>query len=235
MSKVNFVPDDYIQNSQSRRTNMMYVVLFTLLMVALGSVFMTIKVRQCVSDAMEKRIDTQLAQKREDITRIEQIQSKRKQILKTALTTVDLLEPVPRSVLLASLTNNLPQGVSFLNLSLVQKESKRKTVTASSNYEKAKDKKAKASMPRVSKEKLLDTLIDIEGVAPSDLQVAFYIENLNNSYLLDNVTLVESKEHKIKGTTFRQFKLKAMLRRDAYITDERINKISVKNKKIGKG
>lgn len=233
MSKINFVPDDYIQNSQSRRTNMMYIVLFSLLMVVLGSVFMTIKVRQHASDAMEKRIDAQLVQKREDITRIEQIQSKRKQILKTALTTVDLLEPVPRSVLLASLTNNLPQGVSFLKLSLVQKEPKRKTVTASSNYEKAKDKKAKASRPKVSKEKSLDTFIDIEGVAPSDIQVAFYIENLNNSYLLDNVTLVESKEHKIKDTTFRQFKLKAVLRRDAYITDERINEISAK--KIGKG
>ncbi len=235
MPKINFVPDDYIQNSQSRRTNMMYIVLFSLLMVALGSVFMTIKVRQRASDIMEKRIDAQLAQKREDIARIEQIQSKRKQILKTALTTVDLLEPVPRSVLLALLTNNLPPGASFLKLSLVQRESKRKTVTASSNYEKAKDEKAKASRPRVSKEKLLDTLIDIEGVAPSDLQVAFYIENLNNSYLLDNVTLVESKEHKIKGTTFRQFKLKAMLRRDAYITDERINEISAKDKKTGKG
>lgn len=233
MSKINFVPDDYIQNSQSRRTNMMYIVLFSLLMVVLSSVFMTIKVRQHASDAMEKRIDAQLVQKREDITRIEQIQSKRKQILKTALTTVDLLEPVPRSVLLASLTNNLPQGVSFLKLSLVQKEPKRKTVTASSNYEKAKDKKAKASRPKVSKEKSLDTFIDIEGVAPSDIQVAFYIENLNNSYLLDNVTLVESKEHKIKDTTFRQFKLKAVLRRDAYITDERINEISAK--KIGKG
>ena len=235
MSKVNFVPDDYIQNTQSRRTNMMYIVLFSLLMVALGSVFMTIKVRQRASDAIEKRIDAQLAQKREDIARIEQIQSKRKQILKTALTTVDLLEPVPRSVLLASLTNNLPQGASFLKLSLVQKKSKRKTVTVSSNYKKAKDEKAKASRPRVSKEKLLDTLIDIEGVAPSDLQVAFYIENLNNSYLLDNVTLVESKEHKIKDTTFRQFKLKAMLRRDAYITDKRINEISAKDKKTGKG
>lgn len=233
MSKVNFVPDDYIQNSQSRRTNMMYIVLFSLLMVALGSVFMTIKIRQRASDAVEKRIDAQLAQKREDIARIEQIQAKRKQILKTALTTVDLLEPVPRSVLLASLTNNLPHGVSFLKLSLVQKEPKRKTVTASSNYGKAKGKKAKASRPKVSKEKSLDTLIDIEGVAPSDLQVAFYIENLNNSYLIDNVTLVESKEHKIKDTTFRQFKLKAMLRRDAYITDERINEISTK--KIVKG
>ena len=43
MSKVNFVPDDYVQNSESRRTNMMYIGLFVLLMAVLGSIFATIK------------------------------------------------------------------------------------------------------------------------------------------------------------------------------------------------
>jgi hypothetical protein len=35
--------------------------------------------------------------------------------------------------------------------------------------------------------------MDIEGIAPSDLQVAAYIEHLGNSVLLDDVALVESK------------------------------------------
>ena len=234
MSKVNFVPEDYIQSSESRRTNVMYMLLFTVLMLVLGSVFMTIKIRQRASDVVEKRVDTQLSQKKEAIARIEQLQVKRKQILKTALTTADLLESVPRSVLLASLTNNLPKGVSFLRLELVQKESKLKAAAAASNYKNAKDKKVKSEQPKVSKEKLLDTYIDIEGVAPSDLQVAFYIENLNNSYLLDNVVLVESREHKIKDSTFRQFKLKAMLRDNAYLSDGKIEEIIVKGKKIAK-
>ena len=37
------------------------------------------------------------------------------------------------------------------------------------------------------RETVLETHIDIEGIAPSDLQVAAYIEQLSNSTLLDIV------------------------------------------------
>jgi len=67
--------------------------------------------------------------------------------------------------------------------------------------------------------------MDIEGIAPSDLQVAAYIERLSNSSLLDNVALVESKEHKIEDTTFRRFKLTAMLRKNVHLGNEDIEGI----------
>ncbi|MHC4708512.1 MAG: PilN domain-containing protein, partial [Planctomycetota bacterium] len=65
----------------------------------------------------------------------------------------------------------------------------------------------------------------IEGTAPSDLQVAAYIERLSISSLLDNVALVESKECKIEDDTFRQFKLTAMLRKDVHLTKEDVERI----------
>jgi hypothetical protein len=71
----------------------------------------------------------------------------------------------------------------------------------------------------------LETHIDIGGVAPSDLQVAAYIERLDNSTLLNNVALVESKEHKTDDGTFRQFKLTAMLRKDVHLSKEDIERI----------
>ena len=80
---------------------------------------------------------------------------------------------------------------------------------------------------RVSREKQLETHIDIAGMAPSDLQVAAYIEKLSNSSLLDNVALVESKEHTIDDMTFRQFKLKAMLRKDVHLTNDDVDLIRV--------
>ncbi len=71
----------------------------------------------------------------------------------------------------------------------------------------------------------METHIDIGGVAPSDLQVAAYIERLSNSSLLDNVALVESKEHKTDDGTFRQFKLTAMLRKDVHLSKEDVERI----------
>jgi Tfp pilus assembly protein PilN len=154
--------------------------------------------------------------------------------MKAALTTADLLEPVPKTILLASLTNNLPTGVSLLRLNLVQKEPKnlsgQRGARATSKYKTAQANKSKTDQPEISRERLLETHIDIEGLAPSDLQLAAYIGRLRSSSLLDNVALVETKEEKIDDTPFRQFKLMAMLKKDAHLTGEDIAGIKTKGR-----
>ena len=234
MLNINFVPDEYVQSNESRRTNLMYLVLFTIVMAALGGSFMTIKIRQRALNAKEKLVNEKMTQAKEALEQFERLQEKRKVMIKTALTTAELIEPVPRSVLLASLTNNLPPGVSLLQLKLVQKEPKQIIRAAqTSKYQEAK--KTTSDQPIVSQEKLLETYIDIEGIAPSDIQVAAYIEQLGSSTLLDNVALVESKEYKTRGrpqsqstfgssdTTYRQFKLTAMLAKDVHLTSEDVS------------
>lgn len=229
MANINFVPDDYVAGNESRRTNLVCLVLLAVVMTALGGSFVAIKIRQRACGVNEKQVNTRMAEVQEVIKQFEQLQAKRREMMKTALTTAELLEPVPRSVLLASLTNNLPSGVSLLRLDLVQKQSKqvRRTGTAS-KYQAVKAQKS-ASKTQASAqgsgaqqsenpEKLLETHISIGGTAPSDLQVAAYIERLSNSTLLDNVALVESMECKVEDNTFRKFKLTAMLRKDVHLT-----------------
>ena len=232
MLNMNFVPDDYVQSNESRRTNLMCLVLFAVLMVALGGSFMTIKIRQRALGGKEKLVNAKMAQAQEAIKQFEALQVRRKAMMKTALTTAELLESVPRSILLASLTNNLPAGVSLLRLKLIQKEPKksRQVRTSANKYQAAQAEKAAAAQPKVSREKMLETHIDIEGIAPSDHQVAAYIERLNSSNLLDSVTFVESKERNLDtvGTMFRQFKLTAMLRKDVHLTEDDINRIRTK-------
>lgn len=185
---------------------------------------MTIKIRQRACRVKEKLVNTKMTEIQKAIKQFEELQAKRGAMMRTALTTAELLEPVPRSVLLASLTNNLPSGVSLLKLNLLQKVPKQSSQAApSSKYQAAQAKKESAE--KVSQEKLIETHIDIEGMAPSDLQVAAYIERLTNSSLLDNVALVESKEHKIEDSTFRRFKLTAMLGKDVHLTREDVKKI----------
>ena len=234
MLNLNFVPDDYIRSNESRRTNLMYLVLLVVVMVGLGGSFVTIKIRQRLLGAREKLVNAKMSQVKGAIEQFEELQTKRKVMVETALTTAELLEPVPRSVLLASLTNNLPTGVSFLRLKLVQKEPKSSSRVAVTNkYKQARAKKTTTAQPKVSREKLLETYIDIEGIAPSDLQVAAYIEQLSASDgLLDNVALVQSKEHKIEDTTFRQFRLTAMLRKDVHLASEDVSRIIAKRGKV---
>lgn len=232
MVNINFVPDDYTQNNESRRTNLIYLVLFAVVMTALGGSFVSIKIRQRACRTSEELINARMTEKKEEIKQFEELQTKKREMMKAALTTAELLEPVPRSILLASLTNNLPPGVSLSEVKLVQKQSKQNPAVAkTSKFQATQAQKAttqsQSSAPD-NPEKLLETHIDIGGLAPSDLEVASYIEQLSNSSLLDNVALVESKEFKLQDSTLRQFKLSAILRKNVHLTKEDIE--GIKNK-----
>lgn len=237
MVNINFVPDDYTQSNESRRTNFIYIVLFGVVMIALGGSFVSIKIRQRACYTSEEVINSRMTEVKEAINQFEELQAKKREMMKTAITTMELLEPVPRSILLASLTNNLPPGVSLSDVDLIQKQMKpNPTVAATSKFQSAQSQNANGSQQNgksqnqasENPEKLLETYIDIGGLAPSDLQVASYIEQLSNSSLLDNVALVESKEFKIDDNTLRQFKLSAMLRKNVQLSKEDIE--GIKNK-----
>ena len=229
MLNVNFVPEDYVQNTESRRVNYMYIVLFAVVMAALGGVFGMVKIRQHAVAARESQIDAELARKQEDIKKVEEIQKKTTLMMKTALTTAELIEPVPRSVLLASLTNNLPIGMSLVRLELLQKQINKPSSSASATkFDKAKATNAKtAPAEQLSPEKLIETNIAIECVAPSDIQVAAYIEKLSSLTLVQNVALVESKEEKGKESTLRHFKLTAKICPGIVLTSNDIRTITV--------
>jgi Tfp pilus assembly protein PilN len=236
MLNINFVPDDYIQNSESRRTNLLYLVLLLIVMVGIGGSFISIKIRQRALDTEEELVNAKIVKAQQAINQFEELQEKRKVMMKTALVTVELLEPVPRSVLLASLTNNLPRGTSLLQLKLIQKQPSNKparsipAADSGGKYQQAQAEMATSATASMSPEKVLETHIDIEGIATSDRQVAAYIEQLNSSILLSNVTLVESKEHEIKKNSagdikLRRFKLTAMLKKEVHLSNEDIKAI----------
>jgi Tfp pilus assembly protein PilN len=234
MLNINFVPDDYVQSSESQRTNLMCLILLAVVMTALGGLFVSIKIRQSVLRHEVAHIDAKMAQEQEDLKKLSELQTKQKEMMKTALTTTQLFEPVPRSVLLASLTNSLPAGVSLLRLYMEQKEVKQAKQPTTNKYQAAQANKTSTQQTGLA-ENPSETLIDIGGIAPSDLQVAEFIERLNSSNLLRNVALVESKEHKIEQTSFRQFKLKAMLRSNLHLSEEVIDGIRAERENTSRG
>jgi len=231
MLNINFVPDDYVQNNESRRTNLMYLILFGLVMSGLAGAFATIKIRQHAVAAKERMVSERLTKANDLIEQFDQLQQKRNEMMKTALATAGLLEPVHRSVILASLTNNLPAGTSLLKLEIDQEQpaNTRTQPGRQTRYQQAAENAGTEEF--FSPEKLLETTISIEGMAPNDKQVAAFITNLGASPLFDNVALIESKEEKNRDETkFRRFKLSAMLKKEAHITSTAIDYIKEKSK-----
>jgi Tfp pilus assembly protein PilN len=222
------VPDDYVQGNESRRTNLMCLVLFSVVMACLGGSFVTIKIRQKACGTEEQLVNSKMTRMEESIAKFEELQTKRKEMMKTALTTAELLEPVPRSVVLASLTNCLPAGVSLTKLHIVQEDKRSRSRRSPSRSKYSSAKGGAKTSGNKSAEPEEDTKLEIEGIAPSDIQVADYMEALSILPLLDRVALIESVEKKEDDTLYRHFKLKAMLNKEIHLTKEDVDDIKSK-------
>ena len=227
MSKIDFVPDDYIQQREGNRANLTYLVLLAVLMSAICVTFSIIKIRQRAAQNELAALVQQMSQAHKQIAQLEELKIKSKTMMRTMVMTAELLEPIPRSVILAALTNNLPGGVSLLETKLSEKEIIRAAPAKASQYQAAG---AKAAAQQEPPQKGFETTIEIKGIAPSDLEVAAYIAQLSGSFLFDSVALVESKEHKIKETRFREFKLKTMIARNTVLSKDDIGEIREQRK-----
>jgi Tfp pilus assembly protein PilN len=240
MATINFVPNDYIQQRQSSRANLMYLTLLAAMLGGIGVTFSIIKMRQRAVCVELDAVNVKMAKAKEQIAQLEELKSKGKMMMKSMVMTAELLEPVPRSIILACLTNNLPSGVSLLETQMKEKEIKvpvqasstaPKTTASSGSQSGAKTTPQKAAQAKNKKaaapetKTILETMIEVEGVAPSDIEVASFIANLSSSILLDNVELVQSKEEDVDGVKFRQFHLRMSLKQNLTLTRDDITKI----------
>ncbi len=232
---INFVPEDYIQNNESRRTNLICIGLLCIILIAIGGAFGAIKIRQRALNNHEKSLDADMIKKKEQIKTVEQIQQKRNEMWTTATTTLDLIEPLPKSIILSLLTNYLPKDTTLLRIGMIQKEpaGSAQTPPPADKFQSLQDKEKQATAQKVSRERLYETKMEIEGIAPSDIEVASYIEKLSGSPLLRNVALVESvqmasdpKQQTKSNEKNRKFKLTLMLNKDFSLTDKDVELIA---------
>ncbi|HOK94634.1 MAG TPA: PilN domain-containing protein [Anaerohalosphaeraceae bacterium] len=235
MATINFVPDDYVQQRRASRANILYLMLLMAMLGAIGITFGFIKMRQRAVQAELAQLNERMAKAQQQIAQLEELKAKSKTMMKTMVMTAELLEPVPRSVILASLTNNLPSGVSLTEFKLEEKEVQTARPSpakpaGSNQYQRAAAtaKSEPTDQPQVR----IETNLDIKGLAPSDIQVAGFIARLSSSILFDAVSLVESKEVEIDKIRMREFRLKAALKPGLTLTKEDIDSIREKRNQL---
>lgn len=223
MGTINFVPDDYIQQRQSSRANILYLMLLLAMFGAIGITFGFIKMRQRVVNTEVIALNARMNKAREQIEQLEKLKTKGQTMLNTMVMTSELLEPAPRSVMLASLTNNLPSGVSLLGLHIKENEQRApaRSTRPANQYKAQKTQNSEDETPQ----RRIETALELNGIAPSDIEVAAYIARLSDSVLLDRVELVESKERVIDEVKFREFTLRARLKPELRLTNEDIDSI----------
>jgi len=221
-NELSFLPDDYLERKAQRRTNAICAILFLVVMVAIGTAFtFTERAGQEVEKehaAVQKRY-TEAAKR---IQLKQQLEDKQATMEKQAELSASLLERVPRSYMLAKITNSLPPGVSLFEMAM---ESKLRSNTPnSSTAGKTTLQKVDKKAPAIQQAKTYDVNLKITGIAETDVQVAQFITRLNQSKLFRDVNLLISDQIKDSDPPMRKFTVEAALDPAAEVNPDAVEK-----------
>jgi Tfp pilus assembly protein PilN len=165
-------------------------------------------------DSEYAAVEAQYVQEAQRIQQVREMQEKQKTMARQAELTASLLERIPRSHMLAEITNNMPAGLSLLEL---QMESKLRPKPAAATPAPANRRPARpgaapaVTAPPPPEPKLHDVFLKLTGVARTDVQVAQYMNNLSRSPLLRDINLVISDEFVLDKERLRRFQIEMML------------------------
>ena len=229
MKQANFLPEDYIEKRAQRRTNIVCLSLFVVVMAGVAGGFVMTERRQRLVDERMGQINKEMRQASTSLQQLKMLEAKREEMMKKASISASLMEPVPRSLLLATVTNDLPAGVSLTEFELSSKDVSQESSTSASRVRRSRNKKSPSSnnvtassAGEVVAPKKWETIIEITGLAPTDIQVAQFIAQLHKSNLFQEVNLVYSEEHEIEEEIIREFKLMLILDPEVRASEEEV-------------
>lgn len=222
-NQLSFLPDDYLELKSQRRTNAMCAVLFAVVAMGVGTAFylterMVNKVEGEYTEVLRKYSDAA-----KPIDQFKKMQTQQQKMESQAALSASLLEKVPRSYLLAEITNSLPQNVSLIDFGLECKirNSPPAPKAATTIYEQnlqaiEKEKHLVAPLPQPRQ---YDVSLKLTGMADNDQQVAAFMKALAASSLLRDVNLVVSDEYQPVPTEpkIRKFQIEMTLNPDAEV------------------
>ena len=229
MNSASFLPEDYLEQKAERRTNVICLTLFAVVMVAVFGAFLVTNRQWTQVRSAQHSINAAYQEAAMQIEQLTQLETQREQMLHKAELAASLVERVPRSILLAELINRMPPRLSLIEFTLTSEKivvTAAPAATAASTGRLAGGKPQRvptkeevgAQSKRVEPTRYLSK-VTMTGVAPTDLEVSRYMAELNGYSLLQNVALEYSEEHEIEDQKMRQFRIKFTLDPDADVRE----------------
>lgn len=203
---MSFLPEDYLERRSHRRTNILSVTLFIIVMGGVIAAYMMSDKARAQAAAERDQVNGQFAEAARKLEQLQELQARKKQMLRKARLTGTLLERLPRSVILSQVINNMPASMTLFDLEL---ETKVKKTTSRSRTALAKAKATAAAKNKLPQMQDVVVSLMLVGVARTDLDVASFMAGVKGSPLFDNVNLVFSEQVVIEDEKLRKFKVEA--------------------------
>lgn len=202
-----FLPADYVQAKEQRRTNLICLSLFSLVLATVILAFLVTDRQRQEARRLQHQTDQAYTLAAERLDQMDTLQQQKKQLLRKAQVTAQLLEKVPRSRILGELTNALPSGCGLLELSLETKTLKVSPPAAATAMEQARQA-AQAKKKEAAEDQMIqDVSLKLIGSAATDVQVAQLLARLSSNPLFRQVTLSYSEQKTIDDRSVRKFQL----------------------------
>jgi len=230
METQSFLPEDYLAEKAQRRTNLICLTLFAIVMIAVFGAFLVTNRQWSQVKARQTQINERYQEAGEQIQQLTRLENQMGEILNKAELAAALVERVPRSYLLAELINRMPRRLSLLEFKMkseqiqtaVQTNQDRRKKTGRLSRPTRGKTKAEAQAEASAEQKQIQppryqVNIMMTGVAPTDLEVSKYLAQLTGYDLLRSVNLEYSEEKEIEGQLMREFQIRMALAKDADI------------------
>ena len=221
-NQLSFLPEDYLALKAARRTNVICAVLFIAVIGGIGGFFYAGDQKDRAVNDRYAQMSREIMEKAKRIDQVKQMQDKQKTMAHQAELTSSLLEKVPRSYLLAEITNSMPTGVSLVEFTM---DSRRRSAPAGpqprTEFERMKmaELQARNGLPtaQVLDVPQYDVSMNMSGVAHTDVQITQFIAKLGASKLMKDVNLVRIEERKQGDEKLRSFQIEMTLNPNAEV------------------
>ncbi|MHC4448345.1 MAG: PilN domain-containing protein, partial [Planctomycetota bacterium] len=214
MHHASFLPEDYLAQKAERRTNLICLTLFVVVMIAVFGAFLVTNRQWTHVKRSQEAINARYREAAKQIQDLTELESQREQMLEKAELAAALVERVPRSILFAELINRMPDRMALTNFEL---ESEQIRTVRSAGPKRQAARRGSVRRPRTREQVSVEppkseppryqVKLSMTGTAPTDLEVSHFMSELNAYSLLSSVTLDYSEEKEINDRVMRQFKI----------------------------
>ena len=208
MQVLNFLPKGFTERRSRHLANLLCLGMAGVALLALAGMCALHVMRVFGTSRLRAVVEQQYREAGRQIEQLKELEDRKAGLVRKVELSADLLERVPRSHILARLTNALTSDTSIqvLVMSSVEVEvpAPKPTTTKEDNTPASKGSKSK----RPEKIRRREIQFRVDGLAVTDVQVAEYIARLTADPLFEEVNLKFSEEFPYEpGVTMRRFEL----------------------------
>jgi Tfp pilus assembly protein PilN len=228
MTDISFLPEDYKEKRIQRRTNLISLGLFIVVMGAIvGAYFVTNNQRDGVREQLDL-VNEDFAEAARRLEQLEQLRWRKRQIIRKANLSSVLLERVPRSLVLSEMVNRMPENVALTELRLSTETIRTPRLTRSALEQAKSDRENKpvSDLPPLPQIKPTQVKLLLTGLATTDVDVAQYMARLGRSAMFADLNLIFSQEVLVDGVQLRKFSVAMSLNQEVNI--DRIQPLRVR-------